>query len=194
MQFNRSLLVHVPLARWGVRFVVRCVSAMAALMASPAPSGSSSEASPINAAVVGVGATPSSSRKRKARAWPAEKELLEQLECCICCTPMTGAIYQCMDGHLICAACKPNSASCADPFTSQHSRFVRIHPDALVRFALTVVVAAVLNLCSAEQLRNVPTAPRQHPQPSSGEARGLSQSPLQILGRRLQRVLVWTGS
>lgn len=68
-----------------------------------------SEASPLHGE---VGATPgsASSRKRKARAWPAEKELLEQLECCICCTPMTGAIYQCVDGHLICAACKPNSA------------------------------------------------------------------------------------
>lgn len=84
---------------------------MAALMASPAPSGrSSSEASPINAA----GEVGSSRKRKAARAWPAEKELLEQLECCICCTPMTGAIYQCMDGHLICAACKPNSTLRAD--------------------------------------------------------------------------------
>ena len=82
------------------------------VLASPSThqcNSSNNDASPMHGE---LGATPgsASSRKRKARAWPAEKELLEQLECCICCTPMTGAIYQCMDGHLICAACKPNSA------------------------------------------------------------------------------------
>lgn len=112
-------------------------------MASPAPShgssGSSSDASPLHAAATSTPA-PSSSRKRKARAWPAEKELLEQLECCVCYTPMTGAIYQCVDGHLICNACKPNSEFLTGSLSSsRRGLLLRAPPPGATR--LTVVAA-----------------------------------------------------